>query len=176
MADLTIDLDDEPKEVPQQLRHRTITTVLSVSAAVVVIAYALAAGAGLGAHPPMAAPAPARASTPYPRLIIPTAAAAGDTLIVIAYRNPRLCGPTELRFDGAAIPTRTVPTSANSSPQIFLSMRVPPTAATGSHRIDLYGPMPSTGGIICGDVPEHQGRLATAAIAVHRPTQRDARR
>jgi hypothetical protein len=175
MADLTIDLDDEPKEVPQRPRRRTITTVLSVAAAVAVIAYALAAGPGLEARPPMAAPAPARAATPYPRLIIPTVAAAGDTLVVIAYRNPRLCGPTELRFDGAPIPTRTVPATANGYPQIFLTMRVPPAAATGSHRIDLYGPIPSTSGIICGDVPEHQGRLATAAITVHRPMRRDAR-
>jgi hypothetical protein len=180
LPDLTIDLDDKPPLAPhlsRRRRRRAIMTVLTAAGAVLVLAYALTAGSGTTAHPPRndvaaPAPAPAQVPAPYPRLIVPAAAAAGDTLIVLAYRNPELCGPTELRIDGVTTPTTIIPNAANEAsayPQAFLSIQIPRATATGSHQIDLYGPMPSKGGILCGAVAEHQARIATAAIAIHRP-------
>jgi hypothetical protein len=180
VPDLRIDLDDEPMVLTpfgRQLR-RTIMTTLTAAVAVGVLAYALtAAGSGFGADPPrneVAAPASARvpAPTPYPRLVVPAVASAGDTVIVSTYRNQRLCGPTELRFDGFTIAAGTVPDTAHETsafPYVFLSVRIPAAATAGRHTIELYGPMPSTGGMFCGDIPEHQGHLAASVITINPP-------
>ena len=180
-ADLIINLDDEPAAIPRRtLRrrfHPTTTTVLTGSAAAIVLAYALMSGSIVTGHRPhstqnqpvtSALPPP----EPDPRLIVPDGAAAGDTLIVLAYRNPRLCGGAELRFDGATIRTTTIQHTApknHASPRIFLSMRIPSTAVIGRHKIELFGPMPSVGGVVCGDFPERQRRVATADIVIHQP-------
>jgi hypothetical protein len=103
------------------------------------------------------------------RLVVPETAVPGERLTVLAYRNRRLCGAAELRFDGA--PTshellRYAGPANQDHAQMFVAMEVPRSAKPGSHEIDLYGPRPGGSGPICGDVSEHQGRLATATISV----------
>ena len=58
-----------------------------------------------------------------------------------------------------------------------MSMDVPRAATVGTHQIELFGPVPSTQGGICGDVPELQARIDTASISInrHRETENSGR-
>jgi len=97
----------------------------------------------------------------------------GANLYLVANRIHGVCGSEELRFDGGQIPHRllAVIKPADPSPiRVILTMTVPRRTAPGPHEINLYGPMPSTrSGPICGDRPEHHGRIGTAAITVTTP-------
>ena len=112
----------------------------------------------------------ARVATVREHLIAPRTAAPGEPLTVLAYRNARLCGPIELRFDGAAMRHRLAWYAGPRHPdrtEMALAVWVPRSAKAGRHEIELWGPVP--GGQIhnlCGDRPEHQARLDTTTIMV----------
>jgi hypothetical protein len=108
-----------------------------------------------------------------PPLVAPVAAAPGERITVLGFRNGRLCGPAQLRFDGVPVAHRL---AAYAGPlnldhmQVFLTMRVPRSATPGSHEIHLYGPLPGgRRGPVCANIREHQGELATTAITVLPP-------
>ena len=112
----------------------------------------------------------ARASAHRPRLLAPETAGPGERLTVLAFRNRRLCGPAEIRLDGAPVAHRL---ARNIGPldagwmEIFMTVDLPRSAAPGRHEIELYGPMRGgPAGPICGDSPEHQGKLAGRTITV----------
>ena len=113
--------------------------------------------------------APPTAEGP-PRLLAPQTASPGERITVLAYRNPRLCGSAQLRFDGAPVKHRLASYVGPQHPdrmEMFLTMQVPGSVTPGSHTIELYGPMPGgSTGPICADVREHQARLATTTITV----------
>jgi hypothetical protein len=126
--------------------------------------------AGPATSPSAGVPAPPWNSVAQPRLLAPQAASPGERITVLAYRNPRLCGPAQLHFDGAPVGHRLASYVGSRNPdrlEMFLTMRVPRSATPGGHKIDLYGPM--TGGSrgpTCADVREHQARLASTTITV----------
>jgi hypothetical protein len=131
-----------------------------------------AAGRATGG-PPTSQVAPGAEATStarsHLRLVAPQTATPGERLTVLTYRNRRLCGPTELRFDGAPAVQQLVRYAGRLDPdyaETFVTLDVPRNAKPGRHVIDLYGPRPGGRGPICGDVPEHQGLLATATITV----------
>jgi hypothetical protein len=117
------------------------------------------------------APSPALAvPVTLPRLIAPQAAVPGERITVLGYRNGRLCGPAELRFDGAPVAHRLAayvgPVNLDHM-QVVLTMQVPRATMPGSHKIELYGPVPGGGSeAVCANVREHQAELATTAITV----------
>jgi hypothetical protein len=123
-------------------------------------------------HEP-ATPGSAGSSAPaaLPRLIAPAEAAAGQRITVSAFRNRRLCGATELRFDGAPIthrPAGYADPARLDRAEMFLTAWVPRSAKPGNHEITLYGPAPGGGSApVCAEVREHQERLATTRILVH---------
>lgn len=108
-----------------------------------------------------------------PRFVAPETAAPGERITVMAFRNRRLCGLAELRFDGMPVANR-LDSYVGGQPdagwmEMFLTMDVPQSASPGPHEIQLYGPVP--GGFrdaMCADVHEHQGVLAAATIVVSR--------
>jgi hypothetical protein len=154
------------------------TAGLTAAAAAILVAYTLGGGKPPAVRPESAPPAPAAqpgqarldtTSRLNAQLNAPATATAGEPLTVLAYRNPKLCGPAELRFDGAPVPHKAIRYPGLDDlfhPQIFLSMDVPNSARAGIHHIELRGPVRSTRGTICGDVPEHQATIATTAISV----------
>ncbi|MGN9909359.1 hypothetical protein ACTMTJ_17585 [Phytohabitans sp. LJ34] len=123
------------------------------------------------AGPALPPPSAETISPVHLQLVVPESAAPGERLTVLAFRNRRLCGAAELRFDGAPTAHKLLRYAAPANQdhaQIFMAMDVPRSAKPGSHEIALYGPKPGGSGPICGDVAEHQGRLATATISVDR--------
>jgi hypothetical protein len=179
----TIDLDNAPESgtsgLPdwrrflRQSTRRTMTAAGLTAIAALLLGYAIGGGRLPPNHPQAAAARPAAASDQqqavHARLLAPAAAGAGERVPVLAFRNPKLCGPTELRFDDAAVEQRIIWYAAPGSdthPQIFMSMDVPSSAKPGTHEIELLGPVPSTHGAICADVPERQGHIATTTISI----------
>jgi hypothetical protein len=150
-----------------------MSTAALTAIAALLVGYAIGRGRIPANHPQ---PAEARAGAAsdqqqghHSRLLAPATAAAGERVPVLAFRNTKLCGPTELRFDNAAVEQRIIRYAAPDShtyPQIFMSMDVPRSAKPGTHEIELLGPVPSTHGAMCADVPERQGRIATATISI----------
>lgn len=181
--ELTIDLDNAPQAgtrgLPDWRRflrpstRRTMTTAGLTAIAALLVGYSIGGGRPLP-NGPRAAPAPPVAVSDQQQgvhavLLAPAAAGAGERVPVLAFRNPKLCGPAELRFDGAAVEQRIIRYAGPDSrtyPQIFMSMDVPRSAEPGTHEIELLGPVPSTQGAICADVPERQGRIAAATISI----------
>ncbi len=186
----TIDLDDraatdrERLPVLQRLRRRPLrrtvrTAALTLSAAgALLAAYALPGDNAAGPTPPSASRETAPAAPPHvqpARLIAPATATPGEHLIVLGHRDPALCGPAELRFDGLPVRHRVLRAAGargDAYPQLFMAMDVPRSATSGTHQIELFGPVRSVQGDICGDVPEHQARIDTASISIS-PAQRD---
>jgi hypothetical protein len=181
LPELTIDLGEDRRGRPERSRYRptrkTIaTTALTVTAAAGVLAFAYVTGDAQPGVTGQPQPAPSTAAVSEPRLrytdqfITPELAAAGERVTVVAYRNVTLCGPAELRFDGAAVPHRLTRYAAGqdrrSNPQFFMWMDVPRSARPGTHHIDLFGPVRAYRGNICTDVPERQARIATATITI----------
>jgi hypothetical protein len=162
------------------LRRFAEPGLVVVAAAAMVLAGQVTGGGGSPVAEPAApsvSPAAAsfaspRASASLPRFVAPRAASAGQWITVLAYRNPRLCGPAELRFDGALVAHRLgsyVGQQDSDRVDMFLTMQVPRSAGRGIHEIELYGPI-SGGGTnpLCADVAEHQGQLAAATVTVGR--------
>jgi hypothetical protein len=114
-----------------------------------------------------------RTAVPESALVAPAVTRPGANPYLVANRIHGVCGSEELRFDGGQIPHRllAVIKPADPSPiRVILTMTVPCRTAPGPHEINLYGPMPSTGsGPVCGDRPEHHGRIGTATITVTTP-------
>jgi hypothetical protein len=180
--DPTIDLDTAPaagtRGLPDWRRflrpstRRTMTTAALTAIAALLVGYAIGGGRPAPDRPQAATARPLAASDGqqlHARLLAPATAAAGERVPVLAFRNPKLCGPTELRFDNAAVDQRIIRYAAPDShtyPQIFMSMDVPRSAKPGTHEIELLGPVPSTHGAMCADVPERQGRIATTTISI----------
>jgi hypothetical protein len=160
------------------LRRFAEPGLVVVAAAAMVLAGQVTGGGGSPVAEPAApsvSPAAAsfaspRASASLPRFVAPRAASAGQWITVLAYRNPRLCGPAELRFDGALVAHRLgsyVGQQDSDRVDMFLTMQVPRSARRGIHEIELYGPISGGGSNpLCADVPEHQGQLATATVTV----------
>ena len=133
-------------------------------------------GSGLTTRPssPSAAtpsaPAVIRTAVSESAFMAPAVARAGANLYVVATRMRGMCGAEELRFDGGRVPYRplAVINPADPSPvKVILTMTVPRRTSPGPHEIILYGPMPSTrSGPICGDRPEHHGRIGVATVIV----------
>jgi hypothetical protein len=106
------------------------------------------------------------------RLVVPETAVPGERLTVLAYRNRRLCGAAELRFDGVPAAhelVRYAGTTDGDHVEVFMAMEVPRATEPGRHKIQLYGPRRGGSGAVCGDFSEHQAHLATAAISVESP-------
>ena len=179
----TIDLDNAPEAgtrgLPDWRRflrpstRRTMTTAGLTAIAALLVGYAIGGGRLPPSHPQAATARPLAASDQqhglHARLLAPATAAAGERVPVLAFRNTKLCGPTELRFDNAAVDQRIIRYAAPDSqtyPQIFMSMDVPRSAKPGTHEIEVLGPVPSTHGAMCADVPERQGRIATTTISI----------
>jgi hypothetical protein len=161
----------------RRLRRFVEPGLLVVGAGVMLLAVQLADGRGSPVAGPAASVSPSvgpsavgRDSHAHPRLVVPQAATPGEWIPVLAYRNHRLCGATELHFDGAPVAHRQARYVGPANPgrmEMFLTMEVPLSATPGSHKVELYGPMPGgRSGPVCADVPEHQGKLATTTIAV----------
>ena len=182
LPELTIDLDEDRPGRPERSRYRptrkTIATTALTATAAGVLAFAFVTGdtrPGVTGQPQ---PAPNTAAASDHRLryaaqfITPEAAAPGERVAVLANRNVTLCGPAELRFDGAAVPHRLTRYAAGqdrrSNPQFFMWMDVPRSARPGTHHIDLFGPVRAYRGSICTDVPERQARIATATITIEK--------
>ncbi|MEV6491310.1 hypothetical protein AB0M20_22245 [Actinoplanes sp. NPDC051633] len=181
---LTIDLDLDHAQnhsSPERSHHwRRITRNPLQTAAVIAGAALLLASHAIGGGtakqaPAAAAPIPANQTTtaqPHARLIVPETAVAGESLPVLAFRNSKLCGPAELRFDGAAIATSSVRLTAPNThtyQELFMTIVVPLTARAGTHHLDLIGPVPAAHGQFCGDVPERQGTVASASMTIGTP-------
>ncbi len=179
----TIDLDNTPEPdtggLPDWRRFlrrstsRTMTTVGLTAIAALLVGYAIGGEGTTPNQSQAVAVRPAAVSDQesglHARLLAPATAAAGERIPVLAFRNPKLCGPTELRFDDAAVEQRIIRYAAPGShtyPQIFMSIDVPRSAKPGIHEIELLGPVRSTHGAICADVPERQGRIATTTISI----------
>jgi hypothetical protein len=161
----------------RRLRRLLEAGLLVASTGVILLAAHATGGDGSPATPRTApTPSPsARAEVgplpqALPRLVAFQTAAPGERVIVLAYRNRRLCGPAELRFDGRPTPQKLRRYAGPPNPdhvEMFIAMDVPRSAEPGSHVIELYGPRQGgPGGPLCGDVPEHQARLATTTILV----------
>jgi hypothetical protein len=180
--ELTIDLDNAPEAGTRGLpdwrrflrasKRRTMTTASLTAITTLLVGYAVGGGRLAPNHPQPAAARQEAAPDQrglHARLLAPAMAGAGERVPVLAFRDPKLCGPTELRFDGATVEQRIIGYAAPDSrtyPQIFMSMDVPRSATTGTHRIELLGPVPSTHGAMCADIPERQGRIATTTISI----------
>jgi hypothetical protein len=165
----TIDLDNSsaPKRRSRGTLGRTFTAMAVVVAAVVLTAYAKAAEPRPAYRTPTntaANPAPVTPES-VPRLVVPASATAGSTITILGYRNPDLCGPTQVGLDGVLL-TVTIIGGAESTNRIRISIQIPKRTLPGPHRVDLYGPMRAAGGMLCGRTPEHQTRIATATITV----------
>jgi hypothetical protein len=107
---------------------------------------------------------------PSPRFVVPATARRGDQITIVGYRESRLCGPTELHFDGRPIPhqirARATPTSEGWV-ELYLTVTIPSVTSLGTHGLELFGPAAGgNAGALCGDVPEHQDRLADAEIII----------
>jgi hypothetical protein len=104
------------------------------------------------------------------RLVVPSTARAGERITIVGYRDSALCGPSEVRFDGAAVDHRETATAAPYAPRLdmmFMTMTIPATAAPGAHHIELYGPVAGgRHGPLCGGVPERHGRIAAAEVNI----------
>ncbi len=161
----------------QQLRRRStrqaVRSAAGTAAAVaLVVAAALYGGHPAGSPTPSARSGTAPAPASYQQradLIAPATAAPGERLVVLGHRNPGLCGPAELRFDGRPVRHETLTYTGrarDTDPRQFMSVDVPRSATPGTHRIDLFGPVRSAGGVTCGDVPEHQAHIDTVTISV----------
>jgi hypothetical protein len=104
------------------------------------------------------------------RLIAPTVAAPGQRIVVLAFKDAGLCGRAELRFDGTPVDHQLTAIAGSPLPysvEMFLGVRIPRSAATGMHTLDLYGPPPaSSTGSICAHLGDHQPKLATTTIVV----------
>jgi hypothetical protein len=111
------------------------------------------------------------------RLVAPQTATPGERITVLAYRNRRLCGPAELRLDGKPVPHQLLAYAGTPNPdyaEMFMTIGVPRSAHPGNHMIELYGPRQGgPAGPLCGDIREHQARLASTTITIngtnHRP-------
>lgn len=165
----TISLDDPP--APQRSRsvllRRTLTTAIILAAAAVFLTCYVAADPRPALRPPsdtVAAPAPPVPDL-LPRLITPASVAAGSTVVMLVYRDSNLCGHAQVRLDGALLPVTSLGGAAPKN-HIFISIQIPTKTPKGPHRVELYGPMGTVGGVLCGTIPEHQARIATATIAV----------
>jgi hypothetical protein len=155
----SIDLDAIGASRPPPFPRRLLLVVLAAVVALVA-AYTMRSDA---------VAAPDRALELQSRLIVPASAAPGERLVVLAYRNPELCGPTELRLDGAAIPQQVLLYEGQHGrvyPNLFLALDLPASISLGTHRIALFGPVPSTGGTSCGDVAERRDQIATSPITI----------
>ena len=89
---------------------------------------------------------------------------------MLAFRNRRLCGLAELRFDGRPVAHRLasyVGGPANAGwMELFLTMDVPLSAAPGPHTLQLYGPVLGGRRKRCARTSRHQGqRSATLVVA-----------
>jgi hypothetical protein len=162
--------------------RRFLEPVLFAAAACIVL---LATHTSGGEQSPAARRAPPASPSQSPRLdetlstsraqlllIAAQTAVPGERITVLAYRNRRLCGAAELRFDGVPAAQQLVRYAGRLDPdyaEMFLTMDVPKSAKPGRHMIELYGPRPGGRGPICGDVPEHQGWFATTTISVGSP-------
>jgi hypothetical protein len=182
IPELTIDLDTAPqagtKGRPDWRRYlrpstrQTVTTAGLTAIAALLVGYTIGGGRLAPNHPQAAAAPPAAVSDQqgrHARLLAPATAAAGERVPILAFRNTKLCGPTELSFDNAAVGQRIIGYPAPDShtyPQIFMSMDVPRSAKAGTHEIELLGPVAATQGAICADIPERQGRIATTTISI----------
>ena len=183
--ELAIDLDDPPRArsggpgghpdwrrfVRPSTRQTMITAGLAATA--LLVGYAFGSGRLHQNYPPAAAAQPAAASDQqqelHARLLAPATAATGERVPVLAFHNSQLCGPTRLRFDDAVVEQRIIgyaTPGTHTHPQIFLSMDVPQSTKPGEHKIQLIGPIPTTGGTFCADVAERQGLIATATISI----------
>jgi hypothetical protein len=164
-------------EHPAQSRTAPILRRAALPVAVTTLVVAAIFGAGHHHTPSRIAPAstPEQPAKPPPsaavraRLVVPQYARPGERLTVLAYRNRRLCGPAQLRFDSAAIPQRVItdigPVNADWT-ELFMSIDLPRSATPGPHRIQLYGPKPGGRGPTCTDLPEHQGEVARTIITI----------
>lgn len=178
---ITFGGDPEPRSTsPTRRRLRRLAekaTLVAATGAILLAVHTTSGDRSPDAQPARPASPTPSAQTPNGppippvplQLVVPETAAPGERLTVLAYRNRRLCGGAELRFDGA--PTthellRYAGPANQDHAQMFMAMEVPRSAKPGSHEIDLYGPMPGGSGPICGDVSEHQGRIATTTISV----------
>jgi hypothetical protein len=156
---------------PSRLRRLAQPALLAAGATAVLLAAPIIDGQEPAA-PPTAPPTPVPAAAALSPLVAPDDVAPGEQIVVLAQRNPRLCGPAELRFDGAPLRHRlawnTAPPHADRG-EVFLRLQVPSSAAPGDHRLDLFGPVPGGSGTpTCTDVRERQARLATVTITVTR--------
>jgi hypothetical protein len=178
-----IDLDHDPqrstsartsalRRLARPESRRTIATAGLAAIATLLVTNTIG-GPRVTPSPPATTPAvtapAAQPLAPQPRLIVPALAAPGERVTVLAFRNARLCGPADLRFDGAPVPHGVLRYASPDSapyPRFFMSLDVPPGAGPGMHSIELIGPVQAAGGSSCGDVPERQGRIAQAPILV----------
>ena len=105
-----------------------------------------------------------------PRFVVPVTAHPGEQITIVGYRDDRFCGPTVLLFDGTPIPHQvrgTATPAAGGWVELYLTVQMPSSASLGAHRLDLLGPVAAgPGGVLCGDVPEHEERLADAEIII----------
>lgn len=181
--EITFGADPKPRsKSPTRRRVRRLaeTGSLIAAAGAILLAAHTTSGDGSSGAPSARPATPSRfAQTPdasptqqvHLRLVVPETAIPGERLIVLAYRNRRLCGKAELRFDGAPAAhelLRYAGPANQDHAQMFMTMEVPRSAKPGGHEIELYGPRQGRRGPICGDVPEQQGRLASATIAIER--------
>jgi hypothetical protein len=168
MTDLTTDeiaYGDDRR--PRIVRRLVEPALALVAASLVLLAVHMNGGPTIPVAAPVAAPAPtARTAL---RLIAPQTAAPGERVPVVGFRDRRLCGPAQLRFDGVPATQQIVRYAGRldaDRSEVFMTMVVPGSATAGVHTIDLYGPRPGGTGPICADVHEHQARLASTSIAV----------
>lgn len=108
---------------------------------------------------------------PYPLLIAPATARAGEAVSVAAYRRRDLCGEIELRLDGVRLEHQVTDTIEASYPgwnTVLLTVSLPATGPPGEQELELFGPVPGAGrgGPRCGDREQRHGRIATASIVV----------
>jgi hypothetical protein len=180
--ELTIDLDNPPEASgrghPDRGRllrpstRQTVATAGLTAIAALFVGYAIGDARPAPNRPQQAPVTPVAASDtprPHARLVAPATATAGEPIAVLAFRNPQLCGPTELRLDDAPVKQQIIGYAAQEFdryPQVVMSMDVPPSTKAGTHKITLLGPVPSTHGAICADTPERQGRIATTTISI----------
>jgi hypothetical protein len=159
----------------RRLRRFVEPGVLVVGAGAMLLAGQITGGGGSPAVGLVTSPAARpsvgwRASVAPPRLLAPHAAAPGERITVLAFRNRRLCGPEELRFDGVPVVHRLAHVLGPVDPdrvEMFVTVEVPRSARPGRHEIELYGPtLGGRSGQICADLPEHQAKLATVTITV----------
>ncbi|WP_328468588.1 hypothetical protein OHA21_52180 [Actinoplanes sp. NBC_00393] len=97
-----------------------------------------------------AAAAPPAAAQPAAagclRFVTPGTASAGEQIPLFAYRPRTHQGPLEIRFDGRTLEHRLTRYAAFTVPdvtELFLTVRIPATAAAGRHQLQLH--LPSAG-------------------------------